>query len=256
MPRVIQWLNALRRRNRPLYAFGACCWIGALISIILIWTVHTEVAGVPAAVKPFKFFLSFAIVTWTLGWITAHLQRTRAVRHYTWATIITLSIELIIITGQAMRGRMSHFNIATLLDAILFQIMGASITVFTVWTAIITSHLFRQDERSMPAAYLWGIRLGLCCFTLFALEGGIMAAILRHNIGGEDGGAGLPLLTWSRQHGDLRIAHFFGLHSLQVLPVAGYFLKEKKRMLFLCSAIYISGVVTLLIMALNGRPFL
>ena len=108
MPRLIQWLKELRRRNRALYLFGAFCWAGALICLMLIPMAHTMVSGVPAALKPFKFFLSIAIASWTLGWITAHLERARAVRHYTRGTVITLNIELIIITGQAIRGRRSH----------------------------------------------------------------------------------------------------------------------------------------------------
>ncbi len=250
------FLKELKRRNAALYWFGWLCWLGAALSFILIWASDRQVSGIPAAIKPFKFCLSIAIAVWTLGWLTAHLTRRRAVRHYTWATIISLGFELLVICGQAARGRMSHFNVATLADTILFQAMGIVISAFTVWTAVIALHFFRHYDKRLPKAYLYGIRLGLIAFVVFAFEGGIMGALLRHTVGSGDSADGLPFLNWSTQHGDLRIAHFFGLHSLQVLPLAGYFFKNKTAAMFGFAAVYIGSIIVLLVIALRGLPLL
>ena len=48
-----------------------------------------------------------------------------------------------------------------------------------------------------------------------------MSVINSHNIGGKIGETGLPLLNWSTLNGDLRVAHFFGIHSLQIIPILG-----------------------------------
>jgi len=56
---------------------------------------------------------------------------------------------------------------------------------------------------------------------------GTATIIGSHTIGGLDGGPGLPLVMWSRDHGDLRAAHFFGLHALQLLPLVGWVVSRR-----------------------------
>jgi hypothetical protein len=115
---------------------------------------------------------------------------------------------------------------------------------------------FRVKPMGVAPAYLWGIRLGILLFVIFAFEGFMMASRLRHMVGAPDGGPGLPVVNWSTRNGDLRVAHFFGMHSLQLLPLFGYYLARRASQVVLIAAIYLLLVTTLLFQALAGKPLL
>ena len=51
-----------------------------------------------------------------------------------------------------------------------------------------------------------------------------------HTVGAPDGGRGLPVTGWSVDHGDLRIAHFLGMHGLQVLPLLAWWIARRRAL--------------------------
>lgn len=251
--------NFLRRLNQVnplLFRFGWVMWVGAFVSLVLTSLVKTEVLGINAWIKPLKFFISVAIMTWTLGYITQWLNNRKAVHIYSISLVITLSLELLLISFQAARGERSHFNQGTAFNSVVYLIMGLAILVFTLWTAYICFLYFRQKEFAIPPALVWGIRMGLLLFVVFASEAVFMLKILAHTVGGMDGGGGLPLVNWSVDHGDLRVSHFFGMHALQVLPLYAYYMAKSKREMIIVSVIYLLAAVSLLIMALKGIPLI
>jgi hypothetical protein len=134
-------------------------------------------------------------------------------------------VEMVLITLQAARGVPSHFNNSSPLNAVVFGIMGSMIAVNTMLVAHVTIQ-FYWARPPLPAAYLWGIRLGLTMFILASLEGFVMVGRMSHAVGVADGGPGLSFVNWSTEGGDLRIAHFIGMHALQVIPLVGYFLSR------------------------------
>ena len=175
---------------------------------------------------------------------------------YNLMVVIAMSYESFVITWQAANGRLSHFNVSSALYGFLFSVMGIAIVIFTLWTGFICYLFFKKKEWSIPMSYVWGIRLGLLFFVIFALEGGVMAAMLRHTVGGNDGSRGIALLNWSRQHGDLRIAHFLGMHALQLFPLFGYYIAKNSMATKAFASLYFIVVVVVLAEALMGFPLI
>jgi len=247
------FFTELHRRNPLLFVVGWVSLAGALICAMMTQVSDTVVLGISAYIKPMKFFLSICAFTWTMGWYLEYLHMPRKTLAYSIMAIVVFLFELSIITWQASNGRLSHFNISTPMYALLFNLMGVAIVILWSWTCYITFLFFRR-QFDLPQSYLWGIRLGLIIFLIFSIEGAAMAARLAHTIGAPDGGPGLPIVNWSKQHGDLRVAHFFGMHALQIIPVLSYYVFKKSTWVMVFATFYFLFVSCLLIQALNKIP--
>lgn len=244
----------LKRRNALLYWFGLFNLTVAIVCLVLMPFEEAEILGVNRWLKPFKFYTSVGIVILSLGWLMYYLKNQKKVRIYSWIFILTMLFENGIILMQAFRKTTSHFNTTSTLNGILFNIMGVLIMIFTVCVIRVCIFFFRQKDFSISTAYVWGIRLGLLCFIIFSIEGGVMVGLLKHTVGGVDGGSGLPLVNWSKEYGDLRVAHFIGLHSLQVLPLFGYYIARTKTQIISFSIMYFLVASALFFQAMKGIP--
>jgi len=244
----------LKRRNALMYWFGLFNLAVAIVCLVLMPFEETHLLGVNRWLKPFKFYASVGIVILSLGWLMFYLNDQKKVKIYSWIFFITMLFENGIILMQAVRKTTSHFNSTSALNGMLFSIMGMLIVVFTIFVIVVCISFFRQTQFPIPPAYVWGIRLGLLLFIIFSIEGGVMVGMLKHTVGGADGGAGLPLVNWSNEYGDLRIAHFIGLHSLQVLPLFGYYIAKTKTQAILFSLGYFLVASALFLQAMKGIP--
>ncbi len=257
--------SELWQRNRLLAISGLGYLLLFSVLAIIAAFDATTILGINRWIKPMKFAISIAVFQWTMAWLLAHLKaKPGAVRLITRGIIITMLAEIIPTVGQAARGTTSHFNVTTPFDGAVFSFMGVMIVLNTLLIIYMIVLFFRVPVK-IPAAYLWGIRLGLIIFVLASIEGGLMAAMLRHSIGVADGGAGLPFVNWSVRGGDLRVAHFVGLHALQVLPFVGFLLGRFGKQLSAIrpvtltigfAAVYALLTAWLFIEAMAGRPML
>lgn len=218
-------LLELHRRNPVLSATG---WLHvALLGLALALAPFDErlVTGSNPWVKPVKFCLSVIAYGWTLGWLLTYLPAADAakVRWLSIGVAVTMAAEIGIIFVQAARGTTSHYNLSSPVNSLLFGIMGVMIMAnlaLNVWALTL---VWRSPLAAAPAL-AWGIRLGLLLFIAGTLEGGLMIRQAAHTVGAPDGGPGLPGIGWSTRAGDLRAAHFLGMHALQALPLLGWVL--------------------------------
>ncbi len=244
----------LKKRNLLLTIFVTGCLLAAVGCVALIPLVPKQVLGISAWIKPLKFFLSAAIYAATLAWYLHYLQNARLTKWFSWMLIAVLGFELVYIFLKAAEGQLSHFNIATPFAGIMYAAMGIAISLLTLCTAYVGYLFFKKPFPSLAPAYLWGIRLGILLFVIFAFEGGIMAAKLTHTVGAADGSPGLPLTNWSTQFGDLRVAHFVGMHALQILPLYGFYRSKSANNSIIAGFIYFIVTALLFLQAWYGQP--
>lgn len=252
-------ISELRHRDPFLFWIGAANLLALVVCALLSIGDQRLVLGINVWIKPMKFLVSIAMFVWTVAWFMPETT-SPGVRVVVSRIIgLTMTIENICIIGQAFRGTTSHYNNDTPFDAMVFSLMGFAIMINTVAMAVFL-FILRRDTPAHRAGYLWGIRIGVVIFLLASAQGGLLVANQAHSVGGPDGGPGLPFVNWSTEFGDLRIAHFVGLHALQVLPLFG-FLLDKFRMpgrnlVVAVSILWLAVMGGVLWIALQGRPLI
>jgi hypothetical protein len=189
-----------------------------------------------------------------MAWLVSYLADFNK-SFFAWSVIVLLGFEIIYIVLQAAKGQQSHFNVSSSLYAALYGFMAVAATAVSLYTAYIGMLFFKNDFQGLPLHYVWGIRLGILLFVIFSLEGFVMGSRLSHTIGGADGGTGLPLVNWSTEYGDPRVAHFIGMHALQVLPLVSYYLLKDVKATVTLAIFYGLLALLTLIQALHGKPF-
>lgn len=252
---MISLLEDLKSRNELLFWFGFLHFSLALLFAFLSTLPYEKIAGANAWYKPVKFALSIGIYMWTAGWLMVYLPDFK-IQPTSWAIVILLGFEMAYIGLQAGRGEMSHFNIETPVRHTLYMLMALAAALVALITARMGWIFWTNEFPSLSYSYLWGIRLGMLLFVLFAFQGFIMGSQLGHTVGATDGGPGVPFLGWSLTAGDLRIAHFLGMHGMQILPLAGWLSGELRWPVWVIFALYVFVCLATLILALKGKPII
>jgi len=236
------------------------------------------ITGAPAWLKPAKFALSTMIAAWSFAYCIASTSIwPRLTRALDVVLAACLAIEIFLIDMQAARGTTSHFNFSTRFDGAVFGVMGVGIALTWLAMLVLAVVLFRQPFAS--SAWGWSLRLGMVLALIGTGSGGLMAVpnsrqlaeahatgrlpiAGAHTVGAPDGGRGLPVTGWSADHGDLRIAHFLGMHGLQVLPLLAWWIARRRepaeegiqrKLVFAAAASYLALFGLVLWQAFRGQ---
>jgi len=246
----------------------------ASVALVLVpfWILDPrELGGVSVWEKPLKFFVSAAIFGITYSWLSSFIDKSsRWVRLAGSVIAVSLAIELILITAVAGFGQTSHFNVSSPLAITIWSLMATFISMVLIATVILSGLIIRDKSQ------VFVVRLGLGLGSLNTAVGMGLAFLMTsptanqlatfqgiagaHSVGTSDGGPGLAFLGWSTIAGDLRVGHFFGLHSIQVaiaLLVLAYILPVALRLptLIVGNFTYLGFVGIVTWQALRAEPF-
>ena len=244
------WLD---RRAWPLAASGAIL-VASGLAHVAVWAVLGGPWEGPVTWrKPILFGISGGLTALSMGWVWSKMPG----RHWdvplSWITTIALVIEVGLIDLQRWRGVASHFNRATLLDSVLYDLMGALILWVTLISADLMVRAFRQRV-AVSRDMLLAIRAGLVFLVISCLLG-IWVSVngeFRIEQGLEPdqfGAAGVP-----------KFPHGAVIHAIQWLPLLAWgarqaALGETRRATLVLSATVGTGLVLLyaLVQTLAGR---
>ncbi len=236
----------------------------------------TVANGVSVWDKPAKFALSFLALGPALLWLFSQVESTKLIRRGLGVLGWSLVLEIALIFLQSVRGTTSHFNKSTAFDSAVYRGMSIGISVFAL-AGIVTGVVLARKELGTNALAL-ATKIAVFMMTAGGMLGFAMTRTMEgqveggdtngsHTIGAADSGVGIPFLGWSTEFGDLRVAHFLGLHSLHIIPLTALIImwlarrqtvnlndRGQRRVTALVAVAYGGLVVTTFVQALRSIP--
>ena len=244
------------RKASPALALGAAVFLGLAVLVLLPLALDArQWQGTSTWLKPWKFFVSIALQLLTMALLAgaispAGLAR-RSTRVWTVVALASAAFEAAYITLMAALNQGSHYNVASPLLATMYSLMGVGAVSLSASAAAFGVQVMRLPRAGLAPALRWGFGIALVVGALLGtLTGAYMGSQPSHWVGGVHSDAGgLPLLGWSRSGGDLRIAHFVGLHAMQGLALVAWCLHRQAPTVALQRRAVLGTVVAALLWA-------
>jgi hypothetical protein len=249
------WLGEALQRQRELTLFALLMALALLPTFVAMGLDERLVRSVNVWVKPAKFMASLSLFALTTAWFFDLVQpaqrRAPALRFMVWSLIALASFEIAYIVLQSARGLASHYNFTSLFHVVMYQAMGAAALLLTATQLVLAWFIVRHARPGLHPAWRWAVVSGLVLtFVLGAGAGGVLGGMQ------PPAGPGLPAFGW-KAVGDLRPAHFLGMHAQQILPLVGLaFLRWPpavgRAAIIFFATLYVALWAAVLMMGLQG----
>jgi hypothetical protein len=196
---------------RPSLIMGAALIVSGFVHLALLWITGASWEGALSLRKPGLFGVSAGVTVWSIAWVLTQLKPFR--HDHGMATLMSagLLLEVGLITMQHWRQVPSHFNRATMLDAVVESLMLGLILLVTA--GIVWLCLRSRQLRPMSESRAVAIRAGLWLL-LISCGLGFMTTIM----GEVNVAHGRPPEIWGSA-GVLKYPHGAALHAIQTLPL-------------------------------------
>lgn len=261
-------------RKQPLFWNGIAMAVLTVAILPLLFLDTRTLLGANVWIKPLKFSLSLGLYSFTTIWVLVKFLKDWKFNGLIQMVLtITALIEIVLITLQASRGEMSHFNVTNTWNQIVYSVMGTSISIFWVFHLWMSYQIFRKQSipKSVKESLVWGLTIAgfgmIIGFfmtsprpdQLEAMKQGIFQTSGSHNFGTGNPGGSLFFLGWDKKLGDMRVPHFFGMHVMQIFVFLSAYLLGKRNSNQDLVFVRLTGIsflimnVVMVIQTLNGE---
>lgn len=254
-------LRELDRRQPVLARLGWAMAALLALSLAAMLVDGRSINGVSVWTKPAKFAASLAVWFWTLAWAWGVLapaaRQGRIARVVLWGTVAAGLFEQGWITLRAALGLRSHFA-SDPLGAFMFSVMGAAALALVLLAAVLGVLVLLRGDGAQARPWRLAVGLGL-------VVAGVMGGVTGFAIGAQGGpviggtlsdAGSWPPFFWSRDGGDLRIAHFLGTHAMQVVPAFALLAAPGAAGVMLAALAWLALSVAAFALALAGIPLM
>ena len=251
--------------DAPAFTMLAMLLIAGLIPLYAAMALDTRsFDGESPWLKPVKFHYALGIYTASLAFFARYTpdatRHSRRWRIYVVAVVLAITGEALWLSAAAMQNTASHFNTEIPLFIALYPLMGAFAVLLISASLTMGIAIWRNRSTGLPPALHRAIALGLILTFVATLPvAGYLSSAGGHFVGTST--RTLWLMGWSRDAGDLRVAHFLATHALHAIPLAGLIATttlpaHATRAVWLAAALYTALIAATFAQALQGRPFL